>query len=99
MADRPKEPPSSEITPEKLYLRRRELIQNAALFTATALGVGGGVLALAGSGTRGGGDEKTAGAPPSGSAYPRNASYVAEEPPNSYEEVTKYNNYYEFGIN
>lgn len=106
MADLPKEPPPSEITPEKLYLRRRELIQNAALFTATALGVGGGVLALVGGGSRGGGEEKasSAGAPPgpgaaSTSAYPRNPSYVADEPPSSYEEATKYNNYYEFGIN
>jgi sulfoxide reductase catalytic subunit YedY len=103
MADLPKEPPSGEITPEKLYLRRRELIQNAALLTATALGVGGGVLALTGSGEGGGDREKNAGAVNADatgpSPYPRNPSYVADEPPNSYKEVTEYNNYYEFGIN
>ena len=38
--------PPSEITPEALYLRRREFIRNAALFTATSAGVGGGLLWL-----------------------------------------------------
>ena len=38
--------PPSEITPEALYLRRREFIRNAALFTATSAGVGSGLLWL-----------------------------------------------------
>src|SRR4051794_27175724 len=46
MAKRPQEPPSSEITPEALYLRRREFIKNAALFTGTVTGIGGGLLWL-----------------------------------------------------
>src|SRR5690348_5871007 len=53
MAQLPKEPSSSEITPEKVYLRRRELLRNAALFTATAAGVGGGVVVLGGAGPLG----------------------------------------------
>jgi len=53
MAQLPKEPPSLEITPEKVYLRRRELLRNAALFTATAAGVGGGVVVLGGAGPLG----------------------------------------------
>jgi sulfoxide reductase catalytic subunit YedY len=41
-------PRSSEITPERLYLGRREFLKNAALFLGTASAVGGGLLALAG---------------------------------------------------
>jgi sulfoxide reductase catalytic subunit YedY len=48
MAKRPKDPKPSEITPEHLYLRRREFIKNGALFLATAAGVGGGLVALSG---------------------------------------------------
>ncbi len=44
------EPPSSDITPEPLYLRRREFIRNAALFTATSSAVGSGLLWLLGGG-------------------------------------------------
>ncbi|MFI5399289.1 MAG: protein-methionine-sulfoxide reductase catalytic subunit MsrP [Candidatus Binatia bacterium] len=39
-------PPSSEITPESLYLRRREFIKNSLLFTATTAGLGGSLLWL-----------------------------------------------------
>lgn len=39
-------PPTAEITPESLYLRRREFLRNALLFTATSTSVGGGVLWL-----------------------------------------------------
>src|SRR5882724_10426770 len=41
-----KSPPASEITPEVLYMRRREFIRNAVLFTATSAGVGGSLLWL-----------------------------------------------------
>jgi sulfoxide reductase catalytic subunit YedY len=40
-----KEPPATEITPKAPYLRRREFMRNAALFTATSAGVGGSALA------------------------------------------------------
>ena len=48
MRSLPEEPPASEITAEPLYLRRRELLKNAAAFTATSAAVGGGLLALLG---------------------------------------------------
>lgn len=37
--------------------------------------------------------------PPTGTAlqYTHNAQYSVSEPPNKYEEITSYNNYYEFG--
>src|SRR5947209_14834669 len=42
----PQEPRSSEVTPEALYLRRREFIKNAARYTATSTAIGGGLLWL-----------------------------------------------------
>ena len=45
------EPPAaSDITPEALYLRRREFIKDSVLLVATATGVGGGLLGLMGRG-------------------------------------------------
>jgi sulfoxide reductase catalytic subunit YedY len=39
-------PSTSDITPESLYLRRREFLRNALLFTATSASVGTGLLWL-----------------------------------------------------
>ena len=44
------EPPSSEITPLEVYTRRRAFLKQAAAFTATAAGFGGGLIALVGGG-------------------------------------------------
>ena len=44
--------PRDEVTPEALYLRRREFMRNAAYFGLTAAGVGGSLLKLTG-GVRG----------------------------------------------
>jgi len=90
-------PPAAEITPEPLYLRRREFIRNAFLFTLTSTGVGGSLLWLTGG--------KRASEPkqPSGStavsALPpvTKSSYRVDEPLTPYEAVTTYNNFYEFG--
>ncbi|MEK7400861.1 MAG: protein-methionine-sulfoxide reductase catalytic subunit MsrP [Gemmatimonadota bacterium] len=77
---RPSDIPSSEITPESIYLKRREFLEK--------VGLGGvGVAALAvGSGT-----------PMVGRVGALFASEKQDDAPNSYEEVTSYNNYYEFG--
>jgi len=40
------EPPSSEITPEPLFLRRREFIANGARILGTAAAVGAGLTWL-----------------------------------------------------
>ncbi|MBU8900423.1 protein-methionine-sulfoxide reductase catalytic subunit MsrP [Corallococcus sp. H22C18031201] len=94
----PPEPPASEVTPEKLYLRRRDFIRNVALFTGTAVGVGGGLYWL---GARQ--------APPSDVLVP-DAGEVpqpvahgvgaldTDEPRTPYDVVTTYNNFYEFGL-
>ena len=72
----------SEITPETLYMNRRSLLQ-----AALALGVAG-----------------MAGAPWDATAadgvplkFTRNARFSTSDAANSYEEITTYNNFYEFG--
>jgi sulfoxide reductase catalytic subunit YedY len=102
----PKEPPSSEITPEGLYLRRREFLQNAGLFTATAAGIGAGLLWL----TRGAAPPPAprttelaslplpdGGVEPSPFARVIKSEYNVDEALTDYEAVTTYNNFYEFG--
>ncbi len=95
------EPPSSEITPEKQYLRRRELIKNAGLFAGTAAVVGGGLYLLGLKRTR----PMDKFVPDSGPlaalppAEPKGASpYDTDEPRTPFEDVTTYNNFYEFGL-
>jgi sulfoxide reductase catalytic subunit YedY len=78
---------SSEITDKNLYVRRREFIQAAAV---TAVGAAAAGLGAA-----------QADAAPS---WPRvkvpnfsKTDFGAGEKPNSYQDITTYNNYYEFG--
>ena len=75
---------SSEITPEGVYLNRRTFVKKAA-----AAGVIGSAL----------GPQALAGATPRQEIHPRFATLSSEmdEPLNSYEEITTYNNFYEFG--
>jgi len=89
-------PPVSEITPEPLYMRRREFVRNAVLFSATSASVGGSLLWL----MRGGRAEPK----PKGSTggdpdlpIARHGAYDTDEPRTPYRDVTTYNNFYEFG--
>ncbi|HEY0996628.1 MAG TPA: protein-methionine-sulfoxide reductase catalytic subunit MsrP, partial [Gemmatimonadaceae bacterium] len=84
--------PSSEITPEPVYRNRRAFLKAAGL-TAAALAAGTLAPSLLGACDGGGGDG--AGARVADSA----AGDVApgQDAPNSYEDITTYNNYYEFG--
>jgi methionine sulfoxide reductase catalytic subunit len=77
---------SSEITPKDIFLRRREFIQAgvAALVTAGYASVAEEILAQQGGGL--------AKLPNVKKGSPFNTS----EPPNSYNDVTSYNNFYEF---
>jgi methionine sulfoxide reductase catalytic subunit len=92
--------PSSEITDERLYLRRREFIQlGAGLMGAAA----GGVLAACGNSAL---DAASVSAAP-GDLSPappqtpiadvKKKMVTVDEPVNKFEEITGYNNYYEFG--
>jgi methionine sulfoxide reductase catalytic subunit len=101
-----KEPAPSDITPEHVYLRRREFIRNGLLFAATSAGVGGGLLWLL-KGQRGGRGKpsgpaavgRTGGAGPetAGFEFSTNGPLSTSEPKTPLEDVTTYNNFYEFG--
>jgi sulfoxide reductase catalytic subunit YedY len=81
----------SEITPYERYVSRRTLL-------AGGLGLAAGGLGLVAAQSIGG-SGPTAVAQPAGAAltYVRNASLSVADPPNSYRDITTYNNYYEFG--
>jgi len=81
---------SSEITDQKLYLNRREFIR-AATGTAAAVATG---LAL--------GDTWVEAATPAAHGRKlegvKKSPFSTDEKQNKWEEITTYNNYYEFGI-
>lgn len=77
--------PPSEITPEPVWLGRRHWLRQMAA-GSLALGVGGLARAEAGDG-------------PVGPVLqaPRNMHWSTTEQPNSWRDITTYNNFYEFG--
>jgi sulfoxide reductase catalytic subunit YedY len=81
---RPDPIPSSEITPESVYRNRRQFIKAAAAGVALA-GVAGVVLPQRGRGSNVFQQDW------------RTMRSDLDEPLNSYEDVTTYNNFYEFG--
>jgi len=95
-------PQNSEITPEPLYLRRREFIKNSLLFTATAAGVGGGLLQLMGGGRADLEDLSTSiaadGTGPAKLAVSGRSPLSTDEPMTALRDVITYNNFYEFGL-
>lgn len=92
-------PSSSEITPESLYLRRREFLRNAAFFAATSSAVGGGLLWLTG-GTRADprSDATVPGSTPDTLVIAQRRDLAGDEPPTPYADVATYNNFYELGL-
>ena len=80
---RPSDVKPSEITPQGIYLQRRELIKAAGIMAAAGAGalVSGAAAAQAGGKLQG----------------VRKSSYSTSEKQNSFKDVTSYNNYYEFG--
>ncbi len=74
----------SEITPERLYVNRREFISRVT-GVAAAAAVGGSLLAAC-----------DASAEQSGEAAASGAAGQSDEP-TPYEDITTYNNFYEFG--
>lgn len=94
----PPGPPGSEVTPEHLYLRRREFIKNAGLFAGTAAVVGGGLYLLGMKRTR----PMDGFVPDAGTVAqpvaPAQGVFDTDELRTPYEDVTTYNNFYEFGL-
>jgi sulfoxide reductase catalytic subunit YedY len=92
------EPPSREITPESVYVRRREFIKTGARLLGTAAAVGAGLTWLVRAAPAPDAPETAplptpAGAPVAAPTYP-----VPDEPQTSFQSVTTYNNFYEFGL-
>ena len=83
---KPADIPYSEVTPRGLYLRRREFIRTAA---AGAIGAAAGLSPLASQRV----DAQVRTKLPNVRKSPLSTSETA----NSYEDVTGYNNFYEFG--
>jgi sulfoxide reductase catalytic subunit YedY len=92
-----REPAASEITPQALYLRRREFIKNGALAAGTAVVTGGSLLYLIG--TRPPPDPPvTDTVPPQLAEATIPRTYDAGEPQTTFQAATTYNNFYEFGL-
>ena len=90
------EPPSSEITPESLYLGRREFIKNGVLAAGTAAAVGSGLLWLVDAGPPPDAPDEQ---PPIQAAVETvPGPSDIDEPLTSHQAVTTYNNFYEFGL-
>jgi sulfoxide reductase catalytic subunit YedY len=75
--------PSSEITSESNYLNRRKLIQSVGLFS---LGLGMNESSM-------GQDQSI-----DSLQLIKNLKYSTDEAPNSFSDITTYNNFYEFGM-
>ncbi|OFV90829.1 MAG: mononuclear molybdenum enzyme YedY [Acidobacteria bacterium RIFCSPLOWO2_12_FULL_65_11] len=93
---RPADIPSSEITDRRVYVNRRTFIRAAAAAAAAAgtagvLGCGG-----ADTGTPQPATKPTT-SPASGFADVTESAFSTTEPVNTLEQVSTYNNYYEFG--
>jgi hypothetical protein len=91
---------SSEVTPERLYLQRREFLKNSLLFAATSTSVGSTLLWLM-RGLRAKDHERAADTvtPDDRGALTitRHFDYAPGDKNTSYNAVTNYNNFYEFG--
>lgn len=99
MSDKPPvEPPGSEITPEPLYLRRRELLKNAGLFAGTAAAVAGGLYLLSGKQRRAMDAYVPDAGRVTGPVAKASGEFDTDEPRTPYEDVTTYNNFYELGL-
>src|SRR6476659_2577489 len=80
-----REPKPSEITPYSLYLQRREFL---------ALGAAATLVACTKKASDGGPPPGDAGGAPLTS---KPSAYTVDEPRTTYEAITHYNNFYEFG--
>jgi sulfoxide reductase catalytic subunit YedY len=89
------EPPSSEITPESLYLSRRDWLKMAGIVTAASLLAACAPKLPNVTGTGSGSATATPGAPVPDNAQGQTTDELGN-PLNTFDEITNYNNYYEF---
>ncbi|KAA5604305.1 protein-methionine-sulfoxide reductase catalytic subunit MsrP [Roseospira marina] len=87
----PADPTPSDITPEGVYLNRRRLMQGAGVTALT--GLAGGAFGLAGL--------RSARAAEPGDYAPlpdvQPSAFSTDEDQNDFDDITTYNNFYEFG--
>jgi methionine sulfoxide reductase catalytic subunit len=88
--ENPKSIRSSEITPESVYLRRRELLKGFAFAPALLAGCSGAVEAPPVA-------VEVEELPGPKLNFSRNVPFSSKEPMTSSKDATHYNNYYEFG--
>ncbi len=93
--------PASEITDEHLYFNRRQFLQSAAIAAAgvAAFGCAPGSPAVGEAGASPSGSSNAP--PPTGLITldgVRKSPFSTDEKQNSFEDITNYNNFYEFGI-
>jgi len=99
MSDTGPRPPKDEITPEPLFLRRREFLKDSLLFTATSVGVGLGLTSLLKGGRSEPAPSPAAEAPAApGLEIAGRSALSTTEPQTPLRDVTTYNNFYEFGV-
>src|SRR5262249_22053569 len=89
-----REIPSSEITDERWYLRRREFLQLGAGLVGALAGGAAAACARGSLDATNGAVTGVAAQPPLTAAK---KMVTTTEPLNKFEEITGYNNYYEFG--
>jgi sulfoxide reductase catalytic subunit YedY len=102
----PKSPPSGEVTPESTYLRRRDLLRDAALFTVSSAGIGAALHLLTRGGYRAPEESSLAAAPsapppeaaPAGLTIASRQELAGGEKQTPFKDVTTYNNFYELGL-
>jgi sulfoxide reductase catalytic subunit YedY len=92
------EPPTSEVTSQEHYLRRREFVRRAGLFVATSTAWGAGLVALSGRGEADPPKPPPRRTPASGFDIVQRGRFGTDEPKTPFEAVTTYNNYYELGV-
>jgi sulfoxide reductase catalytic subunit YedY len=95
---KPTDIPSSDVTDERWYLRRREFLQLGAGLAGAAAG---GLLAACGRDALDAASAKgaPAAAPQTPIAGIKKRLVTTDDPLNTFEQITSYNNYYEFGTN
>ncbi len=92
--------PSSEITPEHVYLNRREFLKSMGIVTAGALALAACAPTEPASENSGATPSADATAPADGTS-PQASAATDElgDPLNTFDEITNYNNFYEFSTN
>src|SRR5689334_10728647 len=89
------DPKPSEITPEALYLKRRELIRNAALFVGTSAAIGSGLVLLTSPKRRPA--PAVAGPAVGPLEVAKSGEFKVDEAVTEERDATTYNNFYELG--